>query len=564
MLRNSAMRALTFVVISLLALPLLVSCASSEPTTAPALPAAPAPAVAPTAAAVPTAAGPQPTSTAVAAQPAPTVALPTATAIAAGKISYGGTLRYSGTLDTENSLDPYYSTGSGFYYTGFAVLNGLVRLAPDESILPDLAESWQLSADSKTLTFKLRPGVKFHDGTTFDANAVKWSFDYILNPKNVSPRRGEVSSLIKSVDVINDLTLAINMPQPSRPLLAQLADRAGLIVSPTAYQKLGPNFGRQPVGTGPFVFKEFLLDQRVVVVRNDAYWEKGQPYLDTIYHLVVNSVPTQFAMLRTGEVDIVEQVNPSDIPTIRANANLKLSDPFPGRTDYLDFNLSVAPWNNIALRQAISHSIDRTRVVQVIWQGQAIPAHTFIQSGWAHDPNLKPIAYDPVKAKAKLAEAGYPNGVKVRMATRSSSEEILQAEVYQSMMKSVGIDAEIVLFSASDYNYAPNPGFGTLRTSPRVDPHNFLVRRVYSTTLAAKERGINNAEIDKLLDEGVTVFDIAKAKPIYDRIQTILAGDAIIVFVDWRLEYTAMSTRVQNFQWSPDRFHRLRSLWLQK
>ena len=538
----------------------------AEDTATPAAPAIPVPAEAPTVAPAPQATLIPGAPTPVSILPTPTRVLPTATPVVTGGPVYGGVLRYAGPID--ESLDPHFGASSGSAAGVHAMLNNLARIDFDGKMVPDLAQSWELSSGGKLMTFHLQPGVKFHDGTDFDAQAVKWNFDRMLDPENVSPRRGELLAFdIQEVEVVDDLTIAFHFPRAVRPFLTQLGDKAGWMVSPTAVAKLGEDFGARPVGTGAFVFKEWVLGQRLIMERNDNYWEKGQPYLDAIHQFDIDTLDLQLALLRTNEADIVEAVRPADIPLIEANPNLRLSPPLAGRTDYLDFKIDLEPWTNKALRQAIAYSIDRETVVDVVWQGRARPAHTFIQQGFAHDPSIKPIVYDPVKAREKLVEAGYPNGIKVTMGSRTSSEEQLQAETYQAMMKEVGIDVEVLLLPSSQYfgadGYLTRAGFGTLRTSPRMDPHVFLNRRVSSAVGSAKDRGINIPEIDRLLDEAIAILDPSKAKPLYDRIQTILAADAIIVFVDWRQEFTAYNKKVQNFNWAPDRFHRLRFLWLE-
>ncbi len=554
-----------------LALLLAVSlaCAAEEPTSTPVAPATAVPAASPTPAGpvAPTATLVPGAPTPVSVVPTPTRILPTPTPVAGatGKPVYGGTLYYAGVMD--DVLHPYICTSSGPIPPLHAMMNNLVKLDHDRTMKPDLAKSWELSADGKTLTFYLQPGVKFHDGTDFNAEAVKWNFDWMLDPDNFSPRRGEIEVYIESIEVIDDLTVAVHMPKPMRPFLNQLGDKAGWMASPTAMQEMGEDFGRHPVGTGAFVFEDWVPDQRLVLKRNENYWEPGQPYVDGIRQYLVGELEVQFALLRTGEVDIVPIIRPSEMPLAEANPNLKLSGPLNGRVDYIDFNHGTAPYDNKALRQAISYGIDRETVVQVVWEGNAKPAPTWLQSTFAHDPTIKPIVYDPVKAREKLAEAGYPNGITLTCGSRTSAEEVTMAETYQAMLSEVGINMVLDFQSTQDFTntergYVARSGCGTLRSSPRPDPDVAIRRRFYSTAGPATSRNFSNPEIDRLLDEAVAILDEAKAKLLYDRIQTIMAEDVVIVSVDWRVEYTAMNKRVQNFQWAPDRFHRLRELWL--
>jgi len=216
---------------AILTLLLLVStaCASAESTATPVKPAQPAPAVAPTAA---PAAASQPTiapaiSAPVSVVPTPTRALPTATPAAASKAQYGGTLRVSHTFGSIKTMDPHYDLEATNYRVMWTMFNNIVKRDPNFGMVPDLAKSWEVSADGKSITFKLNPGMKFQDGTEVNAQAVKWNLDFILNPENSSAQRAELSEGVQSVDVVDNLTFRINSPKPFRPLLASLSDRSG-------------------------------------------------------------------------------------------------------------------------------------------------------------------------------------------------------------------------------------------------------------------------------------------------------------------------------------------------
>ena len=164
----------------------------------------------------------------------------------------------------------------------YLIFNALVKYGTDFSLQPDLAQSWEIKNDGKQIVFKLRPGVKFHDGTPFDANAVKWNIEHRLDPAVASPQRQQLEPIIDNVQVIDPTTVAFNLKQPSPGLLGLLGERAGFMMSPAAAQKYGKEFGSNPVGTGPFVFKEWVRGSHIAVEKNPAYWEAGKPYLDRV------------------------------------------------------------------------------------------------------------------------------------------------------------------------------------------------------------------------------------------------------------------------------------------
>ncbi len=210
----------------------------------------------------------------------------------------GGTLRHARNIDAK-TLDPHFSVQWSERYVLYTIYNTLVGLDKGFNIVPELAESWTVSDEGKTITFKLRRGVKFHDGTDFNADAVKWNIDRILSADARTPLRSLIGPYIDAVVVVDPFTVRFNLKAPFRPLLATLAERPGFMASPAAVRRYGQDFGRNPVGTGPFRFVEWIPDQRIVVQRNDRYWEPGKPYLNRIEFVHVPEKQVQLTALRT-------------------------------------------------------------------------------------------------------------------------------------------------------------------------------------------------------------------------------------------------------------------------
>ena len=292
-------------------------------------------------------------------------ALPVATHAAEGP-RRGGTLRCN--MGTEFiGLDPQ-GPSSAYdrnFYT--SVFNGLVTVDPSLRVIPALALSWT-QPDPKTYVFKLRQGVRFHDGTPFDAAAVKFNFDYILDPKNNSQRRPEIIS-VDRVDVVDRSTVRITLKNPFSPFLAIIADRAGYMVSPTARQKLGKDMARNPVGTGPFKFVEWQRDDHLRVHRNEEYFDKSLPYLDEIVYRPIVDQSVGLTELRTGNVDFAYSfaIDPKDIPTVRASNSLRfLEAPGVGYEGF-QLNVSSGPLANKALREAFSLALDRAIILGIAY-----------------------------------------------------------------------------------------------------------------------------------------------------------------------------------------------------
>src|SRR5262249_18373226 len=312
----------------------------------------------------------------------------------------GGTLRV-GWLPDSKTLDPHFSVELGERYALYMIYNTLVGLDRGFNVVPELARSWQIAPDGKRVTFQLQRGVKFHDGTEFTAETVKWNVERILNPENKSPQRSQLEPAVASVSVIDPHTVAFGLKKPFAPLLAALADRPGFIASPAAVKQAGPDFGRHPVGTGPFRFVEWVADSQVTLERFPDYWDKGKPYVDKVVFRIVPDPTVRQTMLRTGELDIATDLDAKDVPTLQADANLKASEMRPAsRWTALQWRVDKPPFDSKPLRQAIALGIDRNELKEVLLRGFGEPARGPVVPGlWWSNPSLKGYGYDPVEAR---------------------------------------------------------------------------------------------------------------------------------------------------------------------
>jgi peptide/nickel transport system substrate-binding protein len=316
----------------------------------------------------------------------------------------GGTLRV-GWIPQTRTFDPQLSVQWPERFVLYAIFNTLVGVDSTFNIVPELARSWQFSPDGRKITFQLQRGVKFHDGTDFTAEAVKWNIERILDPKTKSPQRSQLEPTIERVGVIDPQTVVFELKRPFAPLLAALAERPGFIVSPAAVQKYGEDFGRNPVGTGPFRFVEWVTDSHLTLERFAGYWDPGKPYLDRIVYRVVPDPTVRITMVRTGEVDIATDVDAKDVPTLSRESAIKVSElKPPARWNALQWWVDKPPFNNKALRQAIALAIDRSELRDVFLLGFGEPARGPVVPGvWWFDPNFKGYGYDLEQAKRKLA-----------------------------------------------------------------------------------------------------------------------------------------------------------------
>jgi peptide/nickel transport system substrate-binding protein len=479
----------------------------------------------------------------------------------------GGTLRV-GWIPAAKTLDPHYSVEFSERYVCYLVFNTLVALDKGFNVVPELARAWQVSSDGKRVMLQLQRGVKFHDGTDFNAEAVKWNIERILDPQNKSPQRATLEPAIASVTVVDPSTVAIDLKKPFAPLLAALAERPGFIVSPTAAKQMGQDFGQRPVGTGPFKFVEWVRDSQVTLERFPDYWEKGKPHLDRVVFRVVPDPTVRLTMVRTGEVDIATDVDAKDIPAIKNEAALKISEMKPAaRWTALQWRVDEPPLNNKALRQAIALAIDRNEIRDVLLRGFGEPARGPVSPGlWWADPAFQGIGTDLEQAKKKLAEAGHPNGFRAKFVVENTPQWIRQTELLQAQLQKINVSLDVEPVNPADaYSriVQKKTNWTHTRWTQRADP-NGLLYILFHSKGNANTTGYNNPKVDELLDQASAIYEVERRRPLYYQAERLITDDAPYVFLNYTAEFAVMSRKVQNWGWIPDLIPRFRDLWLEK
>ncbi len=479
----------------------------------------------------------------------------------------GGTLRIGWIADAK-TLDPHFSVQFSERYVLYMVFNTLVGLDKGFSVVPELARSWQVSPDGKRVTFQLQRGVKFHDGTDFTAEVVKWNVERILDPQTKSPQRSQLEPAVAAVTVVDPATVAFELKKPFAPLLAALAERPGFIVSPTAAKQSGPDFGRRPVGTGPFRFVEWVADSHVTLERFPDYWDKGRPYLDKVTFRSVPDPTVRLTMVRTGEVDITTDLDAKDVPALQGDPNLRVSEMRPAaRWTALQWQVDKPPFNNKALRQAIALAIDRNELKEVLLRGFGEPARGPVVPGlWWFDPNLKGFGHDLELARKKLAEAGYPNGFRHKFVVENTPQWIRQAELLQGQLQKINVTMEFEPVNTADA-YAMivqrKTNWTHTRWTQRADPSGLLSILFHSKGFA-NSTGYSNPRVDELLDRAAAIYEPERRKPLYHEAERLITDDVPYVFLNYTAEFAVMSRKVQNWGWIPDLIPRFRELWLER
>ena len=486
-----------------------------------------------------------------------TAAIALAATLAAAP-AFAQTLRF-GLAEDPDVLDPTLASTLVGRIVFASLCDKLFDIDDKLNIVPQLAESWQWSADGKALTMKLRPGVTFHDGEKFDAAAVKFNIERHKTMAG-SNRRGELS-LVSTVDVVDPMTARLNLSQPFSPLLAQLADRAGMMVSPKAAQAAGDKFGANPVCSGPFKFVERVAQDRIVLERYPNYWNKGAIHFDRIVFLPIVDATVRLANLKSGQLDFIERVAASDAAAVSSDSRFKLSKiteiGYQGITLNVgksDLAKTTAIGKDRRVREAFELSLDRDGIVQVVMEGQATVGNQWVAPENPFYAKNMPIPKrDVAKAKALLAAAGMPNPtVTLMTATTSDAQKI--AQVVQVMAKEAGFDVKIQSTEfATSLNLADKGQFDAyiLAWSGRADPDG----NIYSFDACKQPlnyAGFCKPEVDQLLNESRTTADVAARRATYEKIASIVLVERPIIYIYHRHWLWAYTNKLTGLRAIPD------------
>jgi len=458
------------------------------------------------------------------------------------------TLRF-GLAEDPDVLDPTLARTFVGRIVFAALCDKLVDIDEKLTIVPQLATSWEWSADSKALTMKIRPGVTFHDGEKLDAAAVKFNLERHKNMTG-SNRRGELAP-VTSVDVVDPMTVRINLSAPFAPLLAQLADRAGMMVSPKAAQAAGDKFGANPVCSGPFRFVERVAQDRIVVERYPNYWNKGEIHFDRITYLPIVDSTVRLANLKSGQLDFIERLAASDVPALRTDSRFKISKITEIGYQGITINVGksdLAQKNPLGkdprVREAFELALDREGIVQVAQDGEGTVGNQWVAPDNPYYAKNMPVPKrDVARAKALLAEAGVPNPTFTLM-TPTTADGQRVAQVVQAMVKEAGFDVKIQSTEfATSLDMADKGQFDAyvLAWSGRADPDGNIF------SFDACKQPLNYAgyckpEVDEILNKSRTVRDIAERRKLFDQLAAVALKDRPIVYLyhrHWLWGYTA-------------------------
>ncbi len=365
------------------------------------------------------------------------------------------------------------------FEAAFLIYDGLVRFNSHLQVEPDLATSWSVASDGTTWTFHLRQGVKFTDGTPFDAQAAAYNLNRMINPKTNNTNR-PIWDIFAGATAVNSDTLQITTKAPSGQVLNDLAHGSALMVSPAAVQKYGSQYGIQPVGTGPYMVKSFQPGTELDLVANPSYWG-GKPNLAGIDFKSIPDSATRIAALQSGQVQVIDNVPPENVAQLQSDSSVKVIS-VPGlQTFGVVLNERVAPLNDPLVRQAFNYAIDKAAIVKTLFQGQATVMDSPLAPDTTGHAAQTPYPYDPTKAKSLLAQAGYtagaggvltkggqPLSLTLSYPTTQYPAGANVAQAIQSQLQQIGVKVTLNPIDSASF-------FNTLRVPPAQEKYQMVL-----------------------------------------------------------------------------------------
>jgi peptide/nickel transport system substrate-binding protein len=430
-----------------------------------------------------------------------------------------------------------------------SVFDTLTTLDDKGVAQPKLAQSWTHSDDYKTWTFKLRPGVKFHDGTPFNAEAVKANFDRQKDPANKC-RCAFYIAYIHDVQAPDELTVVYNLNDPAvnLPALQTIPSTNNVIQSPTAWKTKGDDYNRNPVGTGPYVLKSWTAGDRMVLEKNPDYWDKSRIYLDRIVLKPLPDAQSRFASLQSGEADIVwdDEFDADNIQKAQKDPKLTVHAYVGSGAQVYAFNTKVAPFDDVRVRQALVMGLDRKKMSQAITNGLSRPAsNPYGEGSWVKCKDDGALPFDVEKAKALIKDYGKP--VEFKMIVTATPRGRTIGQVLQQFWKQIGANMEIEQIDQA--TVVPRAFMRQFQLTPwrivdLADPDPQMYAN-FKTGSAVALANYSNPELDRLLDDARVTADPAKRTEDYCAISRLINKEAIWFWTFQNTYYALSSAKLK-------------------
>jgi peptide/nickel transport system substrate-binding protein len=476
-----------------------------------------------------------------------------------------------GTIGEASTLIPILATDSASHAVAGQIYNGLVKYDKNLAIVGDLAESFDISNDGLTITFHLRHGVKWHDGAPFTSRDVLYTYRVIIDPKTPTAYAEDFKQ-VKSLAAPDDYTIRVTYGSPFAPALASWGTNILPAHLLTGQDITKSPLARKPVGTGPYIFKEWIAGQKIVLEANPVYFE-GRPYIDRYIYRIIPDTSTMYMELKAGAIDLmsltpVQYARQTTSQRFTAQFN-KFRYPSSGYL-YMGYNLRHPLFGDKRIRQAITAAINKDELIHGVLFGMGQKAHGPIVPGrWAYNPNIKDIAYNPKYAAELLAQAGWKDknadGILVKdgkpfqftiLTNQGNQQRLLSAQIIQQRLKFIGIDVKIRIVEWATFlkEYIDKGNFEVVMLAWNIsqDPDMYDVWHSSKTNPGELNFvGFKNAEVDRLLVDGRSTFDMEKRKKAYFRIQEILAEEQPYTFLYVPDSLPVVSARIRGVEPAP-------------
>lgn len=469
--------------------------------------------------------------------------------------SLAATLRVAIQEDPD-TLDPAKSGTYGGRQVFASLCDKLVDIDASLKIVPMLATSWEWNSDGTALTMHLRDGVKFHDGTPFDAAAVEFNITRAMTLPDT--RRKSELATVKNVEVVDPLTVKFNLTKPDVTILASLTDRAGMMISPTAAKALGDGFSANPVCSGPFKFGARSQREFIRLSKFADYWDAANIHYDEVLYTYIEDATVRLARLQSGDIDIAERVAPSDLPAVNKNAALKTYRTGGLGTSFLSGGGRKTPFaTDVKVRRAFELAIDRNVINQVTYAGQYVADNQLESPSSPFHIKENPMpARDPVAAKKLLAEAGYTDPVPVEITLANTLSDTRVGQIIQAMAGEAGFKVTVQpLESATATQRVFEGNFDVFLSnwSGRADAYVNANQILGCNRPAMKSYAAYcSKEADELMLQSQGESDTAKRYDLYRRIVGIYLDDAGIIALYHPAWIYAASAKIHGISIYPD------------
>jgi len=464
----------------------------------------------------------------------------------AGPPRHGGSVTFGLRADFL-SLDPLVLNNDSDQSVGNGIYDPLIaRVGANGDLGPWLADSWDPSTDLKTWTLHLHQGIKFHDGTPFNADAVVFNIQRQMDPRNKSLSLSD-ALLIDTVKAIDDRTVAITLKSPWIDFPQVLVAPIGLMASPTAVKNEGADYGKHPVGTGPFVFKEWVVGDHVTATKNKDYWKSGFPYLDSVTWKPIPDQDAKYASLQSGQIDVLQVATADQVVKAEKDSKLKVWKYDGDGGTFVMMNMKTPPFDDLNARLAITYATNRKEIVDQIGRGKYPAATGPFPPGSTWDTKVSEPNYDVNKAKAALQAYGKPLSFQFNIVSDPITRQY--GQVLQAQWKKVGIDAQLVqMDQATLIQAALGKKFQLqiFQYGDWFDPDRYMFNAYISKGSIVNYPGYANPAVDQALITGRTTSDAATRKQAYGVIQQAIAKDVPLVWLNYNTSYAISNTRVQN------------------